>query len=112
MWGSYGAESRHPTQKRPLAATDRICCDPVVTSHLEAGQVEAQTKSLYHHGCPASQDSLTHTAAPPASDHPGTAHVSSVRPQDEEEEEEDGERQGDEDTPAVMRVVRRRRSAR
>lgn len=46
--------------------------------------MEAQTKSLYDHGCPTSQDALTHTAGAPASGHPGTAQVSSVRPEEEE----------------------------
>lgn len=65
------AESRLPTHFLRPAATDCSYCD--WTPHLETGQVEAQTKSLYDHGCPASQDTLTHTAGPPASGHPGTA---------------------------------------
>lgn len=85
------AESRLPTHFLRPAVTDCSYCDPVVTPHLETGQVEAQTKSLYDHGCPASQDTLTHTAGPPASGHPGTAHVSSVRPGNKEGEEEDEE---------------------
>lgn len=52
----------------------------VMTSHLETGEVEAETKGLYDHGCPTTQDTLTHTASPPATDHPGAAHVDSVRP--------------------------------
>lgn len=51
-----------------------------MTSHLETGQVEAQTKGLYDHG-PTTQGTLTHTASPPATDHPGAAHVNSVRPE-------------------------------
>ncbi len=49
----------------------------VMTSHLETGKVEAETKGLYDHGCPTTQGTLTHTASPPATDHPGAAHVNS-----------------------------------
>lgn len=46
-----------------------------MASHLETGEVEAETKGLYDHGCPTTQGTLTHTASPPATDHPGAAHV-------------------------------------
>lgn len=48
---------------------------PVATSHLETGEVEAETKGFYDHGCPTTQGTLTHTASPPATDHPEAAHV-------------------------------------
>lgn len=51
----------------------------VMTSHLETGQVETETKGIYDHGCPTTQGTLTHTASPPATDHPGAPHVNSVK---------------------------------
>lgn len=53
-----------------------------MTSHLETGEVEAETKGLNDHGCPTTQGTLTHTASPPATDHPGAAHVNSVKQTD------------------------------
>lgn len=44
----------------------------VVTSHLETGEVEAEIKGLYDHGCPTTQETLTHAANLPATD-PGAA---------------------------------------
>lgn len=52
----------------------------VMPSHLETGEVKAETKGLYDHGCPTTEETLTHTASPPATDHPGAAHVNNVRP--------------------------------
>lgn len=51
----------------------------LMTSHLKTGEVEAETKGVNDHGCPTTQDTLTHTAFPPATDHPGAAYVNNVK---------------------------------
>lgn len=43
--------------------------------------MEVETKGLYDHGCPTTQDTLTHTTSPRATDHPGAAHINTVRPE-------------------------------